>query len=139
MDCVTSKVKLFVLPLAIVTIIVSPIALDIAKTIEAIIPEIALGIIIFIITSNRVDPIARAPSRKWFGTERIASSDKEAIIGVIITPITIPGLRIFVASSSGSKNFNIGVTNVKAKKPYTIVGMPANNSKIGLQISLTLF
>src|SRR5699024_1430020 len=117
MDCVTSNVKFFVLPLAIVTIIVSPIALDVANTIDATIPDKAPGMTIFKVTSNFVAPIAKAASRMAFGTDVIASSDKEAIIGIIIIPITIPGLKIFVASNCGLNIFNNGVTKVKAKNP----------------------
>src|SRR5699024_2585739 len=116
MDCVISKVKFLELPLAMVTIIVSPIARDIPKTKEAIMPDKAAGITTRVVTSNFVAPNPNAPSRMELGTEDIASSDMEAIIGIIIIPMTIPGLRIFVGSSPGMISLKMGVTNVKAKK-----------------------
>ena len=88
---VKSPSNLGVDPAASDTIMVSPIALDTAKTIDATIPESAAGMVIFHATSNFVDPIAKAPSRMLFGTEDIASSDNEAIMGMIMMPTTIPG------------------------------------------------
>src|SRR5690625_5030606 len=116
-DCVTSNEKFFELPLAIVTIIVSPIAREIPRTKEAIIPDKAAGITTRKVVSNLVAPIASAPSRMEFGTDTMASSDNEAIIGIIMMPITIPGLRMFVTSTAGKILRMIGVTNVKAKNP----------------------
>ena len=52
------SVRLGVEPAAIFTIIVSPIALDKAKTNEATIPERAAGKTIFVETSNLVAPKA---------------------------------------------------------------------------------
>src|SRR5690606_3568287 len=112
-----SKVKFLELPLAIVTIIVSPIAREIPRTNEAIIPDIAAGITTFHVTSSLVEPRPSAPSLIELGTELIASSDREATIGMIMIPITIPGLRILVGSRPGIIDLNRGVTNVKAKKP----------------------
>src|SRR5690606_9718607 len=133
-----SKVKFFELPLAIVTIIVSPIAREIPRTKEAIIPEKAAGMTTLKVVSSFVAPIANDPSRIAFGTEFIASSEREAIIGIIITPMTIPGLKIFVASTSGQTERISGVTKVKAKNPYTMVGIPARTSNNGFKTLLTL-
>ena len=58
MEPVKSKEAVGVLPAASETIIVSPIALEIAKTIEANTPEIAAGNTTFVATSNLV---AQAP------------------------------------------------------------------------------
>src|SRR5699024_8994256 len=101
--------KFLVLPLAIVTIIVSPMAREIANTIETIIPDKAAGITTRKVVSNFVAPNANAPSRIAFGTAFIASSDIDATIGIIITPITIPGLSIFVGSRLGMISLNNGL------------------------------
>src|SRR5690625_900506 len=135
-DFVISNVKFFELPLAIVTIIVSPIAREMPSTNEAMIPDNAAGITTCFVTSSFVAPNAKAPFLNDLGTALIASSDKEAIIGIIIIPITNPGLKMLVDSRLGISSFNIGVINVKAKNPYTIVGIPASNSKTGLAIFL---
>lgn len=68
------------------TTIVPPIALEKPKTIEATIPENAAGITTFMVTSSLVEPSANAPSQMAFGTAERASSDREAIVGVIIIP-----------------------------------------------------
>src|SRR5699024_10430028 len=136
MDWVISKVKFFELPLAIVTIIVSPMALEIPKTKDATIPEKAAGITTRLVTSNFVEPSAKAPSLRALGTELIASSESEAIMGMIMIPITIPGLRILVASKPGIHSLKTRVTNVRAKNPYTVVGMPARISTIGFNTFL---
>src|SRR5699024_9486839 len=116
-DFVTPLVKFLVLSLTIVTIIVLPMAREIANTIETIIPDKAAGITTRKVVSNFVAPNANAHSRIAFGTAFIASSDIDATIGIIITPITIPGLSIFVGSRLGMISLKSGVTNVKAKKP----------------------
>ena len=99
------------------TIIVSPIARDNASTTDATIPDNAAGRTTFKATSNLVEPIARAPSLIELGTEDIASSDKDAIIGKIIIPTTIPGLSALNILRSGMICCKRGVTNVNAKKP----------------------
>src|SRR5690625_2742000 len=101
MDDVISKVKFLELPLAIVTIIVSPIAREIAKTMAAIIPDRAAGITAFKVTSNLEAPRPRAPSLILCGTAFMASSDKEATMGIIMIPMTNPGLNILVESRPG--------------------------------------
>src|SRR5699024_7992267 len=127
-----------VLPAASDTIIVSPIAREMAKTIDAIIPEVAAGKTTFIATSNFVAPKPSAPSLILFGTDDIASSLILEIKGIIITPTTIPGLTELKLPNSGKILLSTGVTNVSAKKPNTIVGIPDKISKIGLIIFLTL-
>ena len=72
------------------------------------------------------------------GTEDIASSLKLVIIGTIIIPTTIPGLIELNSPKPGIILLKIGVTKVKAKKPNTIVGIPANISRIGLMIRRVL-
>src|SRR5690554_2116940 len=117
MDWKISNVNLFELPLAIVTIMVSPIALDIANTIDDIIPEIAAGITTLKVVSSFVDPNPVAPSFIMVGTEFMESSDKDATIGIIIIPITRPGLNTFFGSRLGISLMRIGVTTEYAKKP----------------------
>src|SRR5690625_7205601 len=95
-----------------ITIIVSPMARDMPSTKEAMIPDNAAGTTTRIVVSNLVAPKADDPSRMDWGTEFIASSDMDAIIGIIMTPITIPGLKIFVGSSDGITTRKIGVTKV---------------------------
>ena len=68
------------------TIIVSPIALEKPKMNEAIIPESAAGSIIFIAVILLVEPKASDPKRKEFGTALSASSEIEAMVGMIIIP-----------------------------------------------------
>ena len=60
------------------------------------------------------------------------------ISGIIITPTTNPGLIELKLPNCGNTDLKIGVTKVNAKKPNTIVGIPAKISKIGLIIRLTL-
>src|SRR5699024_10872416 len=127
-----------VLPLAIVTIIVSPIAREIANTIETIIPDKAAGITTRKVVSNFVAPNASAPSRIAFGTAFIASSDIDAIIGIIITPMTSPGLKMFVCSRPGIISLKSGGTNVIAQHPYTSVAITASNSSNCLNTPFTL-
>ena len=112
-----SNEKFLELPLAIATIIVSPSAREIPSTKEAMMPDNAAGTTTFRAVSNLVEPSAAEPSRMACGTERIASSESEAIIGMIMTPITKPGLNIFVASKLGIHCRSNGVTNVNAKNP----------------------
>src|SRR5699024_3221069 len=106
-----------VLPAASETIIVSPIALEIANTIEAMMPDNAAGNTIFVASSNLVAPKPNAPSLIESGTELIASSLILVIIGIIMTPTTKPGLIELKLPNSGKTLLNIGVTKVKAKKP----------------------
>ena len=102
-------------PTANVTAIVSPKALDNAKTKEAIIPENAAGTIIPFITSKDVVPNANPPCLRSFGTDLKASSHNEATIGKIIIPTTIEALKALNISVLGKNTLRIGVINVKAK------------------------
>lgn len=117
MECVKSRSNDGLEPAAKDTIIVSPMARDIANTIDAIIPEVAAGIITLKIISSLVDPNPNAPSRILLGTDDIASSLILAIIGMIITPTTKPGLMALKLDILGKIDLKMGVTSVKAKKP----------------------
>ena len=109
------RVILGVAPAAIVTSMVSPIALDIAIMKAAIIPDSAAGTTILRLTSNLVAPRAYAPSLSVRGTEIIASSLKEETMGMIITPMTRPALRALKIKRSSKITWRLGVTKVKAK------------------------
>src|SRR5687768_4861015 len=87
------KVSLGSCPAAIATIMVSPTARDIAKIIDTVMPEEAAGTITRKAVCRRVAPIPYEASRKDFGTARSASSLKEEMYGIIITPITNPAER----------------------------------------------
>src|SRR5699024_10421131 len=91
-DDVMSKLAFGVLPAAIDTIIVSPIALDTASTTDAIIPETAAVSTTLNVVSSLVAPRPSDPSLVEFGTALIASSLKLAIIGMIMIPTTRPAL-----------------------------------------------
>ena len=84
---------------------------------DATMPEIAAGNTTLMATSNLVEPSPRAASRMEFGTELIASSDIEVIIGKIIIPTTIPGLNALKIFKVGINCCKTGVTNVNAKNP----------------------
>src|SRR5699024_7270123 len=138
MDCVISKVKFLELPLAMVTIIVSPIARDIPKTKEEIMPDKAAGITTRVVTSNFVATNPNAPSIMELGSEEIASSDMLALIGIIIIRMTFLVQRILVGLSAGKICSIIAFTNVTAKKPNAIVSIPASISNNGLIVLFTL-
>src|SRR5699024_7078692 len=99
------------------TIIVSPIAREIASTNEAIIPEKAAGITTRTAVSKRVAPIPSEPSLIALGTELIASSLKLAIIGIIIIPTTIPAETALYKPKPLYIPWRIGLTKLIAKKP----------------------
>ena len=77
-------------PAASATIIVSPIAREIARRNAATMPDSAAGTTTFTETSKRVPPSANAPSRRLRGTARSASSDSEHTIGRIMMPMAMP-------------------------------------------------
>ena len=124
------------MPTARTTAIVSPIARLIARMIEAMIPESAAG------QDDLPDdlelawrPSHSAPSRRPRGTARIASSEIDAISGVIRNPTTIPPdsaekVPMFALPRIGCRI--CGARKLMAKNPRTIVGMPAIVSRIGL-------
>ena len=111
---------------------------DALANIQAMIPDVAAGKTTLVATSNLVAPKPKAPSRILFGTDDIASSLILEIKGIIMTPTTIPGLIELKLPSSGKTERSIGVTNVSAKKPNTIVGIPDKISSIGLIMLLAL-
>src|SRR6266540_5757984 len=77
-DSAGLNVRFGVLPTAIRTTIVSPIARETPRMIDATIPESAAGKTTRVATLALVAPSAYAPSRSPLGTADIASSEIEA-------------------------------------------------------------
>lgn len=126
-------------PPAIVTIIVSPIALENPKINDAMIPEIAAGSMIFNDVILLVEPSAKAPILSPFGTAFKASSDIDAIVGTIIIPTAMPADIALNTPVPGINFWTIfGVIQFNAKYPKTTVGTPAKSSRIGLIVFLVL-
>ena len=74
------------------------------------------------------------------GTARIASSEIEAISGVISRPTTIPpdsAEKMPMLSEPSSGRRRCGAMKFRPKNPSTIVGTPAIVSRIGLTIVRT--
>ena len=108
-------------PAAITTIIVSPIARDIANIKEATMPGRAAGIITFLIVSDLVAPTPYDASRRLWGTALITSSDREEIKGIIIIPITKPAAKALSEEALNPKLSQVllinGPTTKAAKNP----------------------
>lgn len=83
-------VSLAIMPAAMVTIIVSPMARDTAMIIPPIMPGSAVGIRTLIIISSLVAPMAIDESFKFCGIVLMNSYDNDNIYGMSITPMTIP-------------------------------------------------
>src|SRR3989338_5073303 len=103
-------VILGVAPAAKATAIVSPIAREIARIKEAKTPDKAAGKTILVVTSNCVAPTAYAAWRRFLGTARKASSQREAIIGKIIIPTTIEADAALKTRVDGKIFCSAGVT-----------------------------
>ena len=88
-------------PAASVTAMVSPMAREMASTMEATMPERAAGTTTRSDTTRRVAPSPNAPSRIELGTARMASSDRELMSGVISRPTTMPAARALYRPSPG--------------------------------------
>ena len=82
------------LPTTIMTAIVSPTARPMAKTMEAMMPDLAAGSTTRQMVCQCVAPRARAPSRYDLGTERMASSDMLTTLGKIMMPSTSDPARM---------------------------------------------
>ena len=126
-------------PPAIVTIIVSPMARENPKIKDAMIPDKAAGNIIFNAVILLVEPSAREPILKDFGTAFSASSEIDAIVGMIIIPTAMPAEIALKTPDPGINRWTIlGVIQFKAKYPKTTVGTPASISIIGFMTFLVL-
>ena len=85
---------LLVLPISMVTVIVSPSARPIARIYEEKMPEPATGNITLLITSARVAPRLYALSFKSLGTIFINSALRDAAYGIIIIANTNEAVRM---------------------------------------------
>ena len=114
-----SRLKFFSAPAASATIIVSPTARDMPSTTAAATPERAAGKTTRRLVCIRLAPIASDPCRIACGTAEKASSDSEAIVGMIITPRTRPAASALVKPTSMLRRScrSVGVTKVSAKNP----------------------
>ena len=103
-------------PPAMVTIIVSPIALEKPNINEAIIPDRAAGNIILSDVILLVAPSANDPFLKEFGTALRASSEIEATVGIIMIPTAIPADKALNTPVPGINLWIIfGVIQLSAK------------------------
>src|SRR6202043_3127886 len=82
-----------VLPMTMVTAMVSPRARASAKKIEPMMPVRANGTTTFQVDSQRVEPRARAASRWSRGTESRTSRETEMMYGMIMMARTTPAVR----------------------------------------------
>src|SRR5215216_6278124 len=140
MEVKKSRVILGLLPAAMVTAMVSPTAREKARITEAAIPDRAAGTTTRRLTCRLVEPRPKAASRRDAGTDRMASSLIEAMIGRIISPTAIDpaaALKTNTRSSPKIGRSRLGVTNWRAKYPTITVGMPARISRVGLSTPLT--
>ena len=131
-----------VAPAAIVTAIVSPTALEIARMNAAIIPLKAAGRTTFITTSNFVAPKENAPALNDRGTDLIASSLMDATVGIIIMANTIDALSAlkkftFNPNQVSNTLSTKGVIKLIAKYPKTTEGIPASISMAGFKTLLS--
>ena len=79
-------------------------------------PERAAGKTTRVATWRFVEPRPYAPSRRPWGTARIASSEIDAIVGTIMIPITRPAESALKPLTSMPSACRIsGVTKVSAK------------------------
>ena len=102
-------------PAAMATIIVSPMAREIARITAAETPDSAAGSTTPVAACSRVAPSANAPSRRPCGTAENASSHSDETSGRIIRPITRPGPSALKPASPGTHVRSQGVTNSSAK------------------------
>ncbi len=85
-----------VFPVAMSTIIVSPIALPSPIITAENIPGLAVGSITLIAVCQRLAPRARDPACKCLGTLERASSEIVNIMGITANPIAKPTIREFL-------------------------------------------
>jgi len=119
-------------PAAMATTIVSPMAREMPMMSAATIPDTAAGT-----TTLRLVVTLRAPrpydaSRRLRGTARSASSEIEAMSGMIRMPTPRPAASMLNTVACGQTRWTmLGLMNVRAKKPRTTLGMLARISRIG--------
>ncbi len=98
---------------------VSPMARDMPRTMAAATPDSAAGSTTRRVVCMRLAPIANEPCRSERGTAESASSESEAMVGMIMTPSTIPAERELVKVTSRPSHplRMTGVTKNTAKNP----------------------
>ena len=120
-------------PAAIATTIVSPMAREMPRTIAATIPEMAAGTTTRVAVVTRRAPRPYDASRSGAGTALIASSETEAMSGIVRTPTATAAAAKLKPLAPGTRAWMmVGLMNVRAKKPRTTLGMPARTSRTGL-------
>jgi hypothetical protein len=101
--------------------------------IAATMPEMAAGTTTVRLVVSRLAPRPYDASRSETGTARIASSEIEAISGIVSTPTARPAENRLKSEADGLMPWTMfGLMNRRAKKPRTTLGMPASISRIGL-------
>ncbi len=123
-----------VLPVTMMTAMVSPIARPIPRMIAAAIPERAAGTMTRLIVCQRVAPVARDPSRYSMGTELIASSETLIIVGSVMIPRRIdPASQVCPLGMLNAMRMKV-LRTIIPKNPYTTDGMPASSSVAGFRM-----
>ncbi len=107
---------------------VSPIALPIPSTIAVKTPDLAAGKITLNIVSILDAPKAKDASLYCFGTDLIAVSATEIIVGSIITERTIIMASKLCPLGRDNLLWIAGTIIPSAKTPNNTEGIPANNS-----------
>ena len=101
-------------------------------------PEIAAGNTTRSVVVTFFAPMPYDASRSAFGTARIASSLTDATSGVTRKPTPMPAAARLNASASAQRFCTmLGPIHAIAKKPSTMLGMPASTSRIGFRIRRT--
>ena len=82
-------------------------------------PEIAAGKTTRSVVCIRLAPMANDPCRRLCGTADIASSDRDATVGMIMMPRAMPAASALVKPTSTPKTplSRFGVMKEMAKKP----------------------
>lgn len=125
------------LPVTISTAMVSPIARPVPRIIAAVIPESAPGTITLLKVCQRVAPTASDPSRNSFGTEEMASSETEMIVGSAMIPSNIDPASHDSPVGTSNEILIQFVRIIRPKNPYTTEGIPASSSIAGLMTAFT--
>ena len=128
-----SKVRFGVLPAARTTIIVSPTAREIARTIEATIPESAAGKTTrgrdpHLGRAHRIGALAQSTRHRAHRVLGDRGDDRHDHQPIPTPAASARKIGALVASFWMSS----GVMKVTAKKPIATVGMPARTSSVGL-------
>jgi hypothetical protein len=87
-----------------------------------------MGITALVTASILVRPNPKDASLYSAGTLWIASSEMVIIVGSIIIPNKIEAVRMLLPSFKVKVDFTISFNRAIPTRPYTIEGIPANNS-----------